>query len=337
MRTLVIGDLHFDAKPLGILEAQKNAVIKLYNKERELGKIENVIFLGDMMMHRRPYPSILLALKEVIDYISHKSNVYILRGNHDSENKTDDGLTSLSLFANSKVKVFTQATPIEDKQWYMIPHYENELTIKEILAKVPVGYTVFGHFGFYGALNSAGDNDFNLGIDDFRNPSILGHIHNYHQKKNVLLLGTPYTTNFQEAGKPNLYLVFDENGQELKEIDFGPRHLVIPYDKVEDSLELINDPNYFTMLRIVMSSLIEDQNSVVSLIDKTKVAYVETRYKPINKDKDKSVTLDLTNPLNKINDEIIEEYINNSGSIISKEVLLNGLKLIHENKQNKNQ
>jgi hypothetical protein len=126
-------------------------------------------------------------------------------------------------------------------------------------------------------------------------------------------------------------------GQELKEVNFGPRHLVIPYDKVEDSLELINDPNYFTMLRIVMSSLIEDQNSVVSLIDKTKVAYVETRYKPINKDKDKPVTLDLTNPLNKINDDIIEEYINNSGSIISKEVLLNGLKLIHENKQNKNQ
>lgn len=337
MRTLVIGDLHFDVKPLGLLEAQKNFVIKLYNKEREFGKIDNVIFLGDLMMHRRPYPSILLALQEMLDYVSHKSNVYIVRGNHDSENKSDDGITALSLFVNNKIKVFTQEHPVHEHQWYFIPHFEDEGKIKEALAKVPMGYTVFGHFGFNGALNSAGDNDFALSIDDFRNPSVLGHVHTYHQKKNVLIVGTPYTTSFQEADKPNLYMMIENDVPELKEINFGPRHLVIPYDKVEENLTLINDPDYFTMLRIVLSSLNEDQHSVVSLIDQTKVAYVETRYKPLMRDKEKSVTLDLTSPLNSINDDIIDEYINESGAIIAKERLLEGLKLIHENKQNKHQ
>ena len=96
MSTLVIGDLHFDDKPQGMMEAQKQAIINICKKNVGCNK---VIFLGDLMMHRNPRPTVLIALKEMLDYISEqlRFDVYILRGNHDSVTKADDGVTALSL------------------------------------------------------------------------------------------------------------------------------------------------------------------------------------------------------------------------------------------------
>ncbi len=105
MQTLVIGDLHFDNKPMGMLDAQKEAIIKIC---KENSDCKRVIFLGDLMMHRNPRPSVLLALKEVIDAVSKDKAVYILRGNHDSVTKADDGVTALSLFESPSVRVVTQ-------------------------------------------------------------------------------------------------------------------------------------------------------------------------------------------------------------------------------------
>ena len=81
MKTLVIGDLHFDNKPDGLLEAQKAAILQICKENSECDK---VIFLGDLMMHRNPRPTVLLALKEMLDVISQHKDVFILRGNHDS-------------------------------------------------------------------------------------------------------------------------------------------------------------------------------------------------------------------------------------------------------------
>ena len=65
-KTLVIGDLHFDNKPFGLLEAQTQCIKDIIDSNED---VNDVIFLGDLMMHRKPYPRVLLALKEVIDYI----------------------------------------------------------------------------------------------------------------------------------------------------------------------------------------------------------------------------------------------------------------------------
>jgi metallophosphoesterase superfamily enzyme len=123
MQTLVIGDLHFDNKPMGMLDAQKEAIIKICKENPDCKK---VIFLGDLMMHRSPRPSVLLALKEVIDEVSKDKAVYILRGNHDSVTKSDDGITSLSLFESPSVRVITQTWYDHKNKYAFIPHYEDE-------------------------------------------------------------------------------------------------------------------------------------------------------------------------------------------------------------------
>lgn len=335
-KTLVIGDLHFDNKFRGMLDAQREAVIKICDLHKECDK---VIFLGDLMMHRNPRPEVLLALKKMIDTISKNREVFILRGNHDSVTKSDDGLTSLSLFENTKVKVITHTHIDHENKWMFIPHYEDEQKIKDDLACAPKGYTIFGHFGYNGVLNSAGDADFSLSISDFKNPTILGHIHTEGRNGNVTVLGTPYSTNFGEAGKDCYYGILDERGLDKLPSKYGPRHLVVDYDNVEDNLDWINKdskPTDYTLLRININTINEDQDRIAELCDKIKVGSLEIKYKPLLDEKDEFET-DGRVFTTALNDDLIEHYINSNKTKINKDELLSGLKLIHENQQDRNQ
>ena len=335
-KTLVIGDLHFDNKFRGMLDAQREAVIKICDLHKECDK---VIFLGDLMMHRNPRPEVLLALNKMIDTVSQDREVFILRGNHDSVTKSDDGVTSLSLFENSRVKVITHTYIDHKNKWMFIPHYEDEQKIKDDLACAPKGYTIFGHFGYNGVLNSAGDADFSLSISDFKNPTILGHIHTEGRNGNVTVLGTPYSTNFGEAGKDCYYGILDERGLDKLPSKYGPRHLVVDYDNVEDNLDWINKdskPTDYTLLRININTINEDQDRIADLCDKIKVGSLEIKYKPLLDEKDEFET-DGRVFTTALNDELIEYYINSSKTKINKDELLSGLKLIHENQQDRNQ
>jgi|TARA_Y100000310_G_C20644774_1_gene795953 DNA repair exonuclease SbcCD nuclease subunit len=337
VRTLVIGDLHFDNKPPGLLEAQVEAVKKIFTSA-QTSYLDSVVFLGDLMMHRKPYPRVLLALKEVIDFISPQVNkVYILRGNHDSENKSDDEVTALSLLESYKVDVITRCYCDNFLKYYFIPHYEDEETIRKLLAEAPQDYMVFGHFGYRGSLNSVGDADFGINISEFSSPTILGHLHHYGRTDSVTLLGTPYTTNYTEYKKENYYAIVDSK-HEIKTypIDWGPRHLIMDQDLVEENLDWINDPIYFTMLRINLSTLKEDREKITDLIDQLEVGYVEVKFKPVFDDRCEQSDYDPINPVVEISEDLIEKYINASSTQISKDKLLEGLQLIHENQQDRN-
>ena len=346
VRTLVIGDLHFDNKPHGLLQAQVNCIKSIIQNE----DVDDIIFLGDLMMHRKPYPRVLLGLKDVIDFAAKRAEVTIIRGNHDSENKSDDGVTALSLFerdANqrlrpktkdkyNKVNVITQTWYDHEKKRVFIPHYEDEQLIKKDLATVPTGYSVFGHFGYCGSLNSAGDNDFSLSLTDFRNPTILGHIHRYSRGDTVTLLGTPYTTNFAEYKKENFYGIIKDGELETFPIEYGPRHLVVDYDMVEENIDWINDEKYFTLLRINISTVDKEQDSIADLIDQLNVGYVEIKYTPVVDEKYEREEMKTIDPVTEINDALIEDYINSSNTKLGKEELLKGLNIIHENQQSRN-
>lgn len=334
-KTLIIGDLHFNDKPFGMLGAQVDAVKKILQKEAPKMRHpnSNVIFLGDLMMHRNPSPQILLALKEVIEYASKFYGVFILRGNHDSVNKSDDGITALSLFDNL-AKVITHFKQFG--KWTFIPHYEDQEIIKTILSKVPEGNIVFGHFGFVGALNSAGDSDFDIRLEDFRNPTILGHIHNHIRRDNVQVLGTPYSTNFGEAGKDCYYGILSDKDLETIPIKHGPRHLVVDYENIEDNIDWINDPNYSTYLRININTVDKDQDDIAELRQKLKVAHVEIKFKPLFDNKEE-FKIDATENLTlEIDDILIDKYINSSNTTINKENLLEGLTIINEHQQRRN-
>jgi len=340
LKTLVIGDLHFDTKPVGLLQAQINAVKQIIWAYKD--KVENIVFLGDLTMHRRPYPSVLLGLQEVLYEIPISINTYILRGNHDSENKNDDGKTALSLFKQNHINVITETRSSLDRKLWLIPHYEDEERIIKDLERAPKGAFVFGHFGYDGCLNSAGDSDFSLSVNSFSNPTILGHIHRFNFRRSekgceLVTLGTPYTTSFTESGKDNFVAIIDGDDISFEEVDFGPRHLVMNIEDVQRNLEFINDPRYYTMLRVMLNSLETDQKTVKEFLEGVNVGYVETKYRRVYHEEYDVGTFDTEDTVLEVTDDIIEEYIHSSSTEIPKQELLNGLKLIYENQKNRDQ
>ena len=327
--TLVIGDLHLDDKIHGLLKAQVDCIVSVIRK----ANADRVIFLGDVFMHRRPSPSVLLAMQQILGHgCEFIRDTVILRGNHDSETKADDGVTALTVFERmgepyhtNGIHVVTHTYIDHETKSVYIPHYENEETIKEALVQVPRGYSVFGHFGYRGCLNSAGDCDSTIRLEDFTSPTILGHIHRFSTGSNgtggdVVTLGTPYTTNFGEVGKENYYITFSDTGEDLQlhEVDCGPRHLIFNAKDIAANLEEINDPKYFTMLRVQV-----DAEHFPIPYDKLNVASVDVTYNPIFNEDELSEYSPERN-LFSVNEMIIEDYVDKANSIIPKETLMAG-------------
>jgi DNA repair exonuclease SbcCD nuclease subunit len=342
-KTLVIGDLHLENKIPGLLDAQCKCIKKI-KKEHNC---PSIVLLGDVFNNRRPKPSVILAAYGLVHNLlspstSHggTSTVHVLRGNHDSENKNDDGISAISLLGEDDFGVVKHIQTLENSNYTntFIPHYEDENKIREDLKNVKQGSIVFGHFGYFGSLNSAGDNDFSLVLSDFTNRTYLGHIHTYKREGNVTLVGTPYTTSFTEAGKDSYVVLVGDDGEEDEKIliDHGPRHLIIEIDNILDNLEFINDPNYFTLLRVVIPTANDEREDIGSILNKVKVGYVEVKYKPVIYDIHQLSTLDPDNPVIEVSDSLVEEYINHSETLLPKEDLMSGLQTINENKQNRN-
>ena len=320
MKTLLLTDLHLSDKPLGLLDAQRECILKIFDKENP----DEVIIMGDLVMVRRPPPQVLVVLHSIIKTMEQKCPIVLLRGNHDSDNRSDDGLTVLSLFESSNVKVVTQLEHDYDKKRTYIPHYEDQNRIKAILSTTPKNHSVFGHFGYAGCLNSCGDADFSISLDNFNTTTYLGHIHRFRQDKEVTILGTPYSTNFGESGKENYYATLVGTRRTYHQIYFGPRYLMIDRHEVEERLEEINDANYFTILRVNLSPGDTDPP-----YDAINVAHMEVKFRPAF-DEERLSEFTPSRDLFSLNEVILEDYIDSANTDLPKEKLMEGFRLIKD-------
>ena len=93
MRTLVIGDTHFHNTNRELRLCQIQCIRDLLQGVA----CDNVVFLGDVFDKRSPSPECILDVRNLFQGV--KKNVFILRGNHDSASKADDGVTILSYWS----------------------------------------------------------------------------------------------------------------------------------------------------------------------------------------------------------------------------------------------
>jgi DNA repair exonuclease SbcCD nuclease subunit len=344
---LIFGDLHLRDDIPGYLDAQCAFIEKTVKDFNEICPINypKVVFLGDIFDKRNPSVKVMLALKALISKLH--ADVFIVRGNHDAVSKADDGVTALSLFESKYAKVCTDKPmsfplkislePEDRGLGILIPHYENEETIKSHLASIDdKRAVVFGHFGYHGSLNSAGDNDFRIPLECFNNLTFLGHIHHYSAKDKVVVVGTPYTTSFQEAGKPNyvIHYKFKNRRNYWKAIPAvgGPKHHVC---KLEDLHKIKLDDQHFNLVRVLVNPLKEgNELDLISKIrsDYPLINWVDIRFANVVDTKEEISYYRPERQLFSINEAIIEDYIDSSVTPLSKEDLLSGLKELDEDK-----
>ena len=341
MKSLLLTDLHLSNKSFkgaALLESQVVCLLNIIEEE----KPHEIIIMGDIFMQRKPSPSALIALKKIIDRsLYYAPKIILLRGNHDSETKADDGVTALSAFNQVRVITHTVSCPYTKRVY--IPHYENQSTILEALRNAPEGYTIFGHFGFVGCLNSTGDKDFDISLDEFNNPTYLGHIHKHSVSWNgdnqITVLGTPYTTNFGEEGKLCFYGVTDgdvggslNNNFYFKNVTSGPRHIVVSYKNLINDFDsykkMINEEKFCTLLRINVE---KDDSIDDVLIDQLEVEYIDFKFSPIEEIEGlEQSEYKPSRELFSINGQIIEDYVDKHNTSLDKEEIMWGLNLLKD-------
>lgn len=365
-KILLIGDLHLKDDIPGYIDAQINhissyvlpkGIAPYTNLEAKTETLYDlVVFLGDVFDKRQPRPSVFLKFKYLIDGITMAGiNVVILRGNHDSQNKSDDGVSLLNAlykvehseydgtaFGYCVVASKPRNLGFHGAGIYLLPHYENQDFIRECLENNTKthGNIVLGHFGFKGSHNSNGDNDSEIPVEDFRNPTYLGHIHHYRNTGNITVIGTPYSTSFQEAFKENFMGELEPTGvYPNRTFDFkaipvsgGPRYLVYDLNELEKHQDVLNDETYFNILRVLVDPTREgnELEMIKDIRSKYKVKWVDIRYKQYINDKNKDSVSDFrpNRELHTINESIIEDYLNNNSIGIPPEELMKELKSI---------
>lgn len=361
-KILLVGDLHLKDDIPGYIDAQINHISSYVLPEaaapythlesKATSKYDLVVFLGDVFDKRQPRPSVFLKFKYLIDGITMAGiNVAILRGNHDSQNKSDDGVSILNALYKPEHSEYDGTSfgycivarnytsiGFDGARLELIPHYENQDTIKALLEKS--SSTVLGHFGFKGSHNSNGDNDSEIPVEDFRNPTYLGHIHHYRSTGNITVIGTPYSTSFQEAFKENFMGELEPTGvYPNRTFDFkaipvsgGPRYLVYDLNELEKHQDVLNDETYFNILRVLVDPTREgnELEMIKDIRSKYKVKWVDIRYKQYINDKNKDSVSDFrpNRELHTINESIIEDYLNNNSIGIPPEELMKELKSI---------
>ena len=340
-KCLVIGDTHYDTKCEGYLENQVESTIRIVEGE----KPTHVVFLGDIFHHRKPTPEVIVAVHKMFQKLSLIPSLklmYVLRGNHDSQNRNDDGLTALETlcYPGSKVRLVQQTIVDTDLNFLLIPHYEDDEKIKEHLSRGVDEHTVaFGHFSYCPEHLGIRGFDSDLKLKDFQCRTILGHIHKYVEDEHVTILGTPWSTNYGEADNEHFVGVMEENSHgwgplNKFKVTCGPRFYEAPYDALDAMKDEISDQNYFTLLRVTLDKFSDDPPSLLraDILNKFKVAHVDLRFQPVYDDtlNDRLSGYDPNVPLTVIDADIIKKYIAEQSSTIPHELLENGLDLIKQ-------
>ena len=312
MRTLVIGDTHFHDSNRSLRLHQIETIRNLYINNL----VDNVIFLGDVFDKRKPSPECIIDVKKFFDSVSVPT--FIIRGNHDSANKSDDGSTILSVLHRAgQVTVVNQWARVGS--YILLSHLENEEKLKDLLSTDwPDNSIVFGHFGFDGALNNAGDADCSVSPKDFRYPPILGHIHQHRWHDNILVLGTPYDTCFHDHGD-KFYAIIDNGNIEVHPHTYGPKFLTL-------TPATLNTANFegYTSVRLVL-----DRSDVAAYnTNDLKKLYPEVEHWDIkyalNYDEEQLSSYQ-GGDLFSINDQIIEDYLDEANTTWTKKQLLDVL------------
>lgn len=349
---LIFGDLHLKRWSASQIDAQTKCIINTIKKH----KPSHVLFLGDVFEDRKPGPR---TVKDVYNFfldiseIDGIETVYIVRGNHDTDSKTNNvaEMSSMLEIIASAIKniQFIKSCSynrVENSNLRIgcIAHFEDDEIIKKHLATLGTKNLdfIFGHFGFDGCL-SRSTYDFSINLDSFPTTSVLGHIHKFETYKNskgtdVILLGTPYSTSWHDPGGAHYVMEIDLDTKKFHfhEVEGGVKHVTVDDYDLEDWMNNKIEKQFFYCLRVMLDPQKEEFQEQMKKLTKIlppNKANIDYRFRPIVS-QDNKFTFLPSDVVDCINDELVEEYIDSSSTTLPKDKLL---EILQELKNAKNQ
>lgn len=231
MRLPILSDLHLSnnlpyskVTPDGETDRLKDIkkfFIRLYRKE-----YEHVLILGDLFDNRRLDAVTIKVGTKCVRLLSQAGQVYLVPGNHDTEDAAGMHNTLQFLEAiGPGVKVFKTGDTLEfgDTVLHAFPY----LSAKKFIAAVEETADILEEGKKHVALIHQAVKGAKQGEHDFPSeipPSILspfdlvlsGHVHHRQRIKNVEFVGSSYNIDFREANQLQGYHIFDTETLELE-------------------------------------------------------------------------------------------------------------------------
>lgn len=253
-KIIILNDIHLRSDyVVGFLDAQVNTLLKLVNEKRP----NAVVINGDIFHKRSPKAAELLAFQKLLDGLKTK-RILVNRGNHDTVSKSNTTDSVLSLFANDKVEVITEAKVVHicGMDFLFSPHYESEELILKDLKKYP-DIPVFGHWGYQGCVAVRGRAYESLiKYGDIKDRyCFMGHLHTPVEKGKSYVTGTQYSVSFGESNSDKfLHEIIIKDGKIDSvirlPINFGIRHLSGSFEDIEKLLQKFSPNNFFLLVRV---------------------------------------------------------------------------------------
>ena len=123
----------------------------------------------------------------------------------------------------------------------------------------------------------------------------------------------------------------DRRKTRFVEIDHGPRHLVVNYENLEEYKDIIKDPKYWTLLRVYVDKLSQHNSTATArrILEDYEPQVLDIKFHPIIDDNNPS-TYTPKRELFSVNEAIIEDYVDNSQTKLTKEDIMGGLRLLKD-------
>jgi len=344
-KILVFGDLHLKYWNKFQIQAQTNCVLNTWEKY----KPKYTIFLGDVFEDRKPNPKTIREVYRLFQSLDIRleetdSRCFIIRGNHDTDSKTNNTSEMCSVLEvidqiSNRITFVKDIEVVNLEPSYkaaMIAHFEDEQMIKDRLEKSKRCDMILGHFGFDGCLNRE-TYDFSIGLDEFQSRAMLGHIHKHEHYKNsdghdIHLLGTPYSVSWHDKHSDYYVSLIDTTTKEVEfeKVSGGIRHVTINDYEINSWMKKAEKDKFYC-IRVMLDPLNEKQyeEAIEKLRKKftEKKGTIDFRFRPIvTKKREEMFTVE--DPTDYLSDEVITEYIKSTGTELQKEDLMRTLKEI---------
>ena len=283
MRTLVIGDLHFDNTKNYVANSNSfNEVLQtlfwIKDKVKEL-KPDITVFLGDIFDNPSTITtSVISIVSEYFNNLSNLSLLVILSGNHDILENNDTNIkindeilnykgNLLSIFkGNKRIAVLEKIKTFEiDKEtdYIFIPFTDNiPNKLIEHLQKDKIGNKkiIFGHFDIADApyMQLEAKNG-NINLNNYVNLDLikhlkihkvyLGHVHDKYNIENVEFLGACRNINFNNKQPSKGIYLFDsdKDGYEYFENPYSPIYVTL--NSFDELLKYIEEHDKLELLK----------------------------------------------------------------------------------------
>ena len=283
MRTLVIGDLHFDNTKNYVANSNSfNEVLQtlfwIKDKVKEL-KPDMTLFLGDIFDNPSTITtSVISIVSEYFNNLSELSPLVIISGNHDILENNDTNIkindevlkykgNLLSIFkGNKRIAVLEKIKTFEiDKEtdYIFIPFTDNIPTkLIEHLQKDKIGNKkiIFGHFDIaevpYMQLEAKNGNiDLNnyVNLDLIKHLKIhkvyLGHVHDKYTIENVEFLGACRNINFNNRQPSKGIYLFDSDKDNYEYFENPYSPIYVTLNSFDELLKYIEEHDKLELLK----------------------------------------------------------------------------------------